>query len=100
MVRIKLPDAISSQFLNKALIWEHSLHHTLLPIKHKLDKTFRYLKLTQIQEPVGTDRENAFAFFCQSIKSSDFFCITLLQKSRLCIIDIKCLELVQGLLEI
>ena len=68
MVSIKLPDAISSKLLHNALLGEQPLHHTLLTVKHELDKPFRYLKFAQIQEPVGTDRENALAFFCQSIK--------------------------------
>lgn len=64
VISIKLPNIISSQSLHELLIREHSFQHTILTVKYKLDKPFCYLQLTQIQEPVSTDRRNTLTFFC------------------------------------
>ncbi len=64
MIRVKLSDIISVQFLNKLLIRKHSFQHTLLTVKYKLYKPLCHFQFTQIQKPVSPDRKDTFAFFC------------------------------------
>ena len=54
MIRIKLSDIISVQFLNKLFIRKHSFQHTLLTVKYKLYKSLcHFLNLSELKVTEG-----------------------------------------------